>query len=113
MQIELTQANIALEAHHALSMTDASGVEVECRTGQVWLTMDGDPRDIFLAPGDAHAIQRDGLTLISAIKPSVVHVQLPQVQPVPWKRWLARAWQWLAGAGEARARAYLRRGIYY
>lgn len=113
MQIELTQANIALERYHAMSMTDAVGVQVECRTGQVWLTMDGDARDIFLAPGDAHAIQRNGLTLISAIKPSVVHVQLPRARPAAWKRLLVRVWEWLASAGEARARAYLSRGIYY
>jgi len=113
MQIELTQANIALEAHHAMSMTDAIGVQVECRTGQVWLTMDGDSRDIFLAPGDAHSIKRNGLTLISAIEPSLVHVQLPRARPAAWKRWFVHAWDWLASAGEARARAQLKRGTYY
>lgn len=113
MQIELTQANIALEAHHAMSMMDAIGVQVECRTGQVWLTMDGDSRDIFLAPGDAHSIKRNGLTLISAIEPSLVHVQPPRARPAAWKRWFVRVWDWLASAGEARARAQLKRGTYY
>jgi len=112
MQIALTQASITLERYHALSMTDAAGAEVEVRTGQVWLTMDGDARDILLAPGDTHAIQRDGLTLISAIEPSVVRVQHPLPQPSAWSRWLERVWEWLRRAGEARARAALKRGIY-
>ena len=112
MQIGLTQANIALERYHALSMTDAAGALVEVRTGQVWLTMDGDARDIFLAPGDSHAIQRDGLTLISAMEPSVVRVQPPRRRATAWKRGLERVWGWLVSAGEARARASLRRGIH-
>ena len=112
MQIELTQTHIALEARHAMSLMDAVGVQVECRTGQLWLTMDGDSRDIFLAPGDAHSIERKGLTLISAIEPSLVHVQEPRPRPAARKGWIARAWDWLARAGEARAQAYLRRGIY-
>ena len=112
MQIALTQKNIALERNHALSITDAAGAEVEVRNGQVWLTMDGDTRDIFLAPGYTHAIERDGLTLISAIQPSVVRVEPPRPQPSVWNRWLARVWNWLCSAGEARARAALKRGIY-
>jgi hypothetical protein len=112
MQIALTQNSIALERYHALSMTDAAGVEVECRTGQLWLTQDGDTRDILLAPGDTHAIQRDGLTLISAIKPSVVHVQPARPRPAARRRWLERVWERLVSAGKARARAALRRGIH-
>lgn len=113
MQIGLTQANIALEARHAMTLTNAAGVEVECVTGQVWLTMDGDRRDIFLTPGDAHSIERDGLTLINAIEPSLVHLQPPQARPAAWKRWLRSVWDWLVRVGEARARARMRRGGYY
>lgn len=112
MQIELTQRHIALERYHALSMTDAAGAQVEVRTGRVWLTMDGDARDIFLAPGDTHAVERNGLTLISAIQPSVVRVQPPRPRSSAWKRGLARVWEWLQSSGEARARAALRRGIH-
>jgi hypothetical protein len=113
MQVELRQANIALDAHRALSLTDAVGAEVEVVAGHVWLTTDGDLRDIFLAPGEAHSIERPGLTIINAVEPSVVHVQPPQPRPAAWKRWLRNAWDVLVSAGEARARARMRRGIYY
>lgn len=113
MQIGLRQANISLEARRALTLTDAAGAEVACLTGQVWLTMDGDRRDIFLEPGDVHSIERGGLTLINAIEASVVHVDLPRARPAAWKRRLASVWDWLVRAGEARVRARIERGIYH
>ena len=113
MEANLTQASVCLEPRRGMALTDAAGVEMECLTGRVWLTMEGDSRDIVLASGAAHTIERNGLTLINASEPSLVHVRLPLAQPAAWKRWLARVWEWLASAGEARARAHLRRGIYY
>jgi hypothetical protein len=113
MQVELRQANIALDAHRALSLTDAAGAEVEVVAGHVWLTTDGDLRDFFLVPGDAYRIGRDGLTIINAFEPSVVHVEPPQPRPAWWRRWLTAVWDYFAAVGEARARARMRRGIYY
>jgi hypothetical protein len=112
MQMGLSQANIALEARHAMSLTDAVGAEVAVLKGHVWLTTDGDLRDIFLAPGEVHAIGRGGLTLINAVEPSVLHVQAPRPAQPRWKRWLMKAWDALAAAGEARARARIKRGIH-
>ena len=113
MQVELREANIALDAHRVLSLTDAAGAEVEVVTGHVWLTTDGDLRDIFLVPGESHSIVRSGLTVINAVEPSVVHVQPPQAHPAAWKRWLTNAWDYLVAVGEARARARIERGIYH
>jgi Protein of unknown function (DUF2917) len=113
MEMGLAQANIALEARHAMSLTDAVGAQVALLKGHVWLTTDGDVRDIFLAPGEVHSIQRGGLTLINAVEPSVLHVQAPRPAQPRWKRWLMAVWDALAAAGEARARARLKRGIHY
>ena len=113
MNMELTQANFALEARRMMALTNAEGAEVKVLTGQVWLTTDGDLRDFFLVPGDAHRIARDGLTIINAFEPSVVHVEPPQPRPDWWKRWLTAVWDYLAAVGEARARAHMRRGIYH
>ena len=113
MNMELTQANFALDARRMMALTKAQGAEVKVLTGRVWLTTDGDLRDFFLVPGDAHRIARDGLTIINAFEPSVVHVEPPQAQPAAWKRWLRNVWDVLVSAGEARARARMKRGIYY
>ena len=113
MDMNLKHANICLEPRHQMSLSDAAGVEVTGLTGRVWLTMEGDLRDVILSPGNAHMIERDGLTLISASDPSLVHVRLRRAQPAAWKQRLERVWEWLASAGEARARAHLKRGTYY
>lgn len=113
MQIGLTQAKISLDPRRGISLTDAAGVAVEVVKGSVWLTMDGDRRDIVLPSGGVHTIERDGLTLVNAIEPSLVRVQPPQARPAAWKPWLRKVWDVLVSVGEARARARLKRGIYH
>ncbi len=38
--------------------------------GQVWLTQDGDPRDVILEAGESFRFDCDGLTLVQAFRPS-------------------------------------------
>jgi quercetin dioxygenase-like cupin family protein len=113
MKIDLTQANIRLEPRRELSLADADGVEITCLSGAVWMTMEGDPRDIVLTAGDSHTVRRNGVTLVNALESSLLHVRMPRTQPPAWKRWLQAAWRWLAGAAEGRARAVLSRGLNY
>ncbi len=41
-------------AHKAMfSVSDASGVQIACRTGSLWITLDDDPRDVVLDAGDS------------------------------------------------------------
>ena len=108
MTMSLTRANLCLQAGYALSLTDAAGVELSPRTGRVWLTMEGDTRDINLRAGDAYTIERDGLTLVSALEPSMVDVRIPHPRGV-WRDWMERLWAFLVRAAEIRARARLTR----
>jgi hypothetical protein len=43
------------------------GRRVECVSGSLWITQDGDPRDIVLAPGESFAFDHKGDALISAL----------------------------------------------
>ena len=43
------------------------GHRVECVSGALWVTQDGDPRDIVLTPGDSFAFDQRGDALISAL----------------------------------------------
>ena len=43
------------------------GRRVECVTGALWVTQDGDPRDIVLSPGDSFVFDQRGDALISAL----------------------------------------------
>ena len=46
------------------------GHRIECLSGSLWITQDGDSRDIVLAPGDSFSLDRAGDALISALDDS-------------------------------------------
>ena len=50
--------------HHPL------GQRVECVSGALWVTQDGDPRDIVLNAGESFAFDQRGDALISALDDS-------------------------------------------
>ena len=113
LNLARAHTSLCLQAGYALSLTDAAGVELSARTGKLWLTMENDPRDVNLKAGDAYTIERDGLTLVSALEPSLVEVHMPPPR-AEWREriglWLTRAWAAWVRAAEIRARARLSRG---
>jgi hypothetical protein len=52
------------------SLADAAGVQIACREGTVWLTLDGDPRDIVLEAGEAFTTPEHRHALVYALQPS-------------------------------------------
>ena len=46
------------------------GRSVECLSGSLWITQDGDQRDIVLGPGEAFAFDRHTDALLSAFDDS-------------------------------------------
>ena len=48
----------------------AQGRRVECLSGSLWITQDGDRRDIVLAAGEAFEFDRRGEALLSAFDDS-------------------------------------------
>jgi hypothetical protein len=44
------------------------GQRIECRTGQIWVTQDGDARDVILGSDESFTLDRSGRTLISALE---------------------------------------------
>ena len=70
-----------LPARRLLQIPPGRATRVECREGSVWITLDHDPRDIVLAPGDS--FEHDGVrrALVYAFEPSTL--ELRQAQPLP------------------------------
>jgi hypothetical protein len=52
----------------SLGLRDASGCTITCCAGMVWITREGDSRDIFLAAGQSFTIDGPGLALIHAME---------------------------------------------
>lgn len=44
------------------------GVTIECRSGSLWLTHDGDCKDVVLAAGQAYRSERPGRLLVHAME---------------------------------------------
>ena len=67
---DLHPASIPLrkgEVHH---LRGARGQRIEALSGCLWVTMDNDLRDIFVAPEHGFQVDADGDTLVSAVSDS-------------------------------------------
>ena len=100
-----------LETGHGLSLRNAAGVALTPLNGRVWLTMEGDRRDLDLRPGRQYVIERDGVTIAYALEPSLVRVEHPRARRGFWRELGTQLWAYLARVGEARARARMARGL--
>lgn len=68
MMISFNEANLEVRREQVLSLRDAAGVRLRCTRGSLWLTQEGGGQDIVLEPGECFTVERDGLTLVSALK---------------------------------------------
>jgi hypothetical protein len=50
---------------------DARGQVLTCESGELWLTQDGDRRDVILPAGQSWRVDRNGPLVLSAFKPAV------------------------------------------
>ena len=76
----ITQPYAAQEIarNNILEIKQAFGVTIECLEGSVWVTLDGDSRDVVLEAGQAFVVDRNQRTLIQAL--DAAHVRL--IDPV-------------------------------
>jgi hypothetical protein len=55
-----------------LRVPEGLGRAVVCLEGCLWITVDDDPRDVVLDPGERHVFDRGGRVLVSALEPSAL-----------------------------------------
>lgn len=72
MNVQLQSGKLQLARHGHVEVIDGRGASVRCLLGSLWLTQDGDPRDIVLTPGDSFTLDRDGMAIIFATADSTV-----------------------------------------
>ena len=95
MMMTFNEANFEVRREQVLSLRDAAGAKLRCTRGSLWLTQEGGGQDIVLAPGECFTVERDGLTLVSALKEGSVLIASAPARNVRnfgvWMlRWLYR-----------------------
>lgn len=74
MNVNIKDSTLVLDAQQTIELIDARGVRAMATRGCLWVTMDGDRRDLVLRAGDELTIERDGRTLIHAHTASTVRI---------------------------------------
>ena len=64
---DLTLASTFLRKDEARHLRHALGQRVEALGGRLWITMDGDLRDVVLDAGEGFTLDRDSDVLLSAL----------------------------------------------
>lgn len=70
---------IELGLRDLLVIDDARDQMIHCESGELWITQEGDRRDIILPTGKSWRIDADGPLVVSALKPTVA--TLAHTQP--------------------------------
>ena len=85
MKMSKLHTNHRIPASEALALRNGRGSTIRCISGTIWLTMEGDTRDVVLTAGHSFVVNRRGLTVLAAHEASVVDVCAPR---------RARRWWW-------------------
>ena len=57
-----------LQKRQVFSLIGKPGQRLEVRSGEVWITQDGDPRDLVLGAHQCFTLDRSGKVLVSALR---------------------------------------------
>jgi len=61
------RVRIELDGGQTLRLKDALGASVTVVAGEVWMTQAGDLKDVVLAAGERHVVERGGLSVLQAL----------------------------------------------
>ena len=74
MDTSLQHVVTRLERGAMVRLNAIGGRVVAVFEGLVWITQQGDPRDVFVASGESFAIERPGVVLLEAFESTVLTV---------------------------------------
>ena len=91
---------IALENEASLRVEPGMPVEIACISGVLWVTQEGDVRDLFIASGESLRLAARGVTIVTALESSLVRV-IERVGKTQSRGGWRRAVRWLFAAAGA------------
>ena len=65
---------VAQGEHHRFERVDDT-VTVYCTNGHLWITHDGDPKDVILRSGESYRACREDAMYLSALQPCVLEIE--------------------------------------
>lgn len=91
MNIELNQDGLCLKPKQVVKVRNGKGHSVICHSGSVWVTQDGDSRDVILRAGESFTLDRNGPALVQAFEQGAISIARSALQPRNGVRsWLPR-----------------------
>jgi len=90
MRVSLSNGIIQLDEWKPLAFRDARGVRLECTAGRVWLTVEGQPGDFYLAAGEGLRLASNGLAVVEGMPQGSVRLVAYSPWPVRWVGRLVR-----------------------
>lgn len=67
MNLDLAEAGIVLKAQQFLRIDESQHARIRCEDGTVWITQDGDPRDVVLGAGQQFTVDRPGQVVVFSL----------------------------------------------
>jgi hypothetical protein len=103
-QLAPSRTAVDLPRRAILNLPDAADVQIECRSGSLWITLDDDPRDFIVEAGERFITDQHRPALVYALQAAQVDLQPRRpAPPVHSARAAARApaarWGRLASGG--------------
>jgi hypothetical protein len=71
----LDREELELAPRALFELPDISGVQLGCRRGSLWITLDNDPRDIVLEAGESFFSTEHRRALVYAFEASVLAIR--------------------------------------
>ena len=98
MWINTPNARLAVEERRGLRLNAARGTLLRAVRGTLWITIDNDPRDIVLDPGESFVVDTDAPLFVMALgERATLDVcaesatpQRPPAAPQAWRLWPRR-----------------------
>lgn len=95
MWINTSNARVAVSARRALRLNAARGTRLRAVRGTLWITIDDDPRDIVLGPGEGFVVDSDRLVVAMPLGECAT-LDFNSVSPTgdrPPRSWLHTLWR--------------------